>query len=124
MSKLTTKMLISGKLNSSKDVQSTIKYLEKKSEIDNEGINFDFENDRNDFGKLDEHDDDTRKLKRTQASPKASQKRKKKDSQNDDESESKKVKHDESPTEAAKKNSNILPKKSILIEKFKQSKVL
>ena len=108
MSKLATKMLISGKLNSNKDVQSTVKYLQKKAEIDNEGINFDFEDDRNDFGKLEEHDDDTRTLKR------APKKRKQAPSENIAENDTAKIpKQDIPPIEGiVKKNSSVMPKKS------------
>lgn len=61
--KLRTKLLLSGKLNKKKEVQSTLKYLAEKDAIDKEDINFDFENETNEFGKLDDGDDDTRKLK-------------------------------------------------------------
>lgn len=61
--KLRTKLLLSGKLNKKQEVQSTLKYIAEKTAIDNEDINYDFENEKNDFGKLDSDDDDTRKIK-------------------------------------------------------------
>lgn len=117
-SKLATKMLISGKMNSNKDVISTLKLLEKKSRMDNEDINFDYENVRNDFGRLEENDDDTKKLRKSDIMPKFGQKRRSKKSKDEDETDqsapSKKLKTDDpSETKASKKVANvIMPKKS------------
>ena len=114
MSKLATKMLISGKMKANKDVQNTIKYLERKSQIDNEDINFDFEDVKNDFGKLEANDDDTRKLKRTHNGTPKTQTKKLKAKPNEVSGETtlKKAKLDETPIEK-KTKSNALPKKSI-----------
>jgi hypothetical protein len=55
LAKLRTKLLVSGKLNENKNVKETFKQLEKKAQIDNEGINYDYEKDLNkDFERINE----------------------------------------------------------------------
>lgn len=61
--KLRTKLLLSGKLNKKKEVQNTLKYLSEKDAIEKEDIDFDFEKQSNDFGKLDDGDDDSNRIK-------------------------------------------------------------
>ncbi|CAF0855287.1 unnamed protein product [Brachionus calyciflorus] len=106
-SKLRTKLLLSGKLNKKKEVQSTLKYLAEKDALDKEDINFDFENDTNDFGKLEDGDDDTRKLRNP----------KKRKNTNNSTNEIKKPRFDEQPENKSQKKTNkkseeIVPKKS------------
>lgn len=108
-SKLATKLLISGKLNKKESVQETLKYLAKKAEIDNEDIDFDFENVKNDFGKLEEGDDDTRKLKTKTRKPK---KRPAEDSSLADKKEAKMPKLSETVSNKSNSSSDIIPKKS------------
>lgn len=108
-SKLATKLLISGKLNKKESVQETLKYLAKKAEIDNEDIDFDFENVKNDFGKLEDGDDDTRKLKTKIRKPK---KRPAEDSSLADKKEAKISKLSETVSNKSNPSSDIIPKKS------------
>ena len=107
MAKLQIKQLSKGKLNSNKNVQETLRLIKEKAELDKEDIDYDFENIKNnDFEKLADNDDDTRKLKSTKPKKPRPEKRKQPEQ------------HQTVPTakkqkvESSTNGQNIIPKKS------------
>ena len=68
-SKLKTKLLAKGKMSENKNVQSTMKYIEEKALIDNEDINYDFDEKKCGFERLPDEDECNKKIKKMQKAP-------------------------------------------------------
>ena len=100
--KLATKMLISGKMKSNKDVQETMKFIKQKHLDDKEDINFDV---IDSFGKS---------LPTKIKTPKGKKRKISKSTEELDQSTPKKMKSEETSVgkESKSSNSNLLPKKS------------
>ena len=65
LAKLRTKLIASGKLKTNKDVKETMKHLQKKAQIDNEDIDYEFERAAGkNFEKLEESERNNRKVQK------------------------------------------------------------
>ena len=112
MAKLATRMLISGKMNSNKDVQETMKFIKQKHIEDKEDINFDV---IDSFGKS---------LPTKIKTPKAKKRKTSKPNDELEQSNAKKAKIEKDTSvdkEPKSSNTNALPKKSIYFLLFMAS---
>jgi hypothetical protein len=78
ISKLKTKLLLSGKLNATAGVQQAMRYIAEKTELDKEDIDFDFEKSalKAGLGQLEAHDDDSKSKNKLKKDPHKKNKRK------------------------------------------------
>jgi len=117
LAKLRNKLLSSGKLKTNKDVKETMKQLQKKAQIDNEGIDYEFEKaGSKNFEKLEDSEKNNRKFQKlNKAKPfgfDSKNNKKRKLVSNQEASVSKKQKPNDSSTELAKPTAlENLPKK-------------
>lgn len=113
-SKLKTKLLASGKLNTNKNVKDTLKNLEQKARLDNEDVNYNFEKDAGkNFDKLEDGERMNRKIKKLNAAkPFGFENKKKRKNENQNDSESKPVKKAKMEPENNKSKEALVAKKS------------